>query len=101
MQKVRLANGERAALRASKNEHGAESRKAKVIGHILLADPIYYLIIVSHLKGKNAAIPEGEEIVAYIQGDVVLDPSKFQAANPTMAGNDARLAEKDKQVSQP
>jgi len=45
------------------------------------ATPLGFLV---YARGKNARIPAGAEVTAYITGDFPLDPSKFRApaANP-------------------
>jgi hypothetical protein len=45
------------------------------------AAPLFLLI-----KGKDITIPKGTEITAYINGDVPLDPNKFQPQDSVAAG---------------
>jgi hypothetical protein len=75
---VRLADGEKVALRGIKNEKGG--------GHVgrmatemtvtaIIVWPVAPLFLLQH--GKDVTIPSGTEITAYIHGDTSLDLSKF------------------------
>ncbi len=41
------------------------------------------------MHGKDISIPKGTEITAYVNGDVRLDPAKFQPAEPASAPKEA------------
>jgi hypothetical protein len=78
---VKLASGEKVALRAVKDVQGGGHQGA-ITGAIVAtsivffpAAPLFLLI-----KGKDITIPKGTEITAYINGDIPLDPAKFAAA---------------------
>ena len=74
IESVRLADGQLVPVRAVSDVKG-EGRKALRIATY----PIWPLDI----KGKDATIPAGTEITAYITGDFPLDASKFQTSRPT------------------
>jgi len=75
---VRLANGDKVALRAVKGGTGG-NKKGVVTGAVVAtaivffpAAPLFFFI-----KGKNIEIPKGTEISAYVAADTTLDPTKF------------------------
>src|SRR5215471_3756535 len=76
---VRLADGEIVPVRASKDAKDAGKQVAAKAG---AAQPrvMYWLAatFVFDFKGKDAGIPAGTEITAYIAGDFPLGASKFQ-----------------------
>jgi len=78
---VRLASGEAAPLRMIKDVKGGGHQVAMVGGVVgtALVLPVAapFLLLV---KGKDAVIPKGTEITAYVDGDVSLDPAKFLPA---------------------
>jgi hypothetical protein len=78
VESIRLADDELVPVRAVKDVKGKGNRAAALTGEAgQLAGPLGFLI---YIKGKNATIPAGTEIPAYIMGDFPLDPSKFQDA---------------------
>jgi hypothetical protein len=77
--KVRLADGEKAMLRAVKDAKGGGHTGAMVgamVATSLVVWPAAPLFLLMH--GKDVTIPKGTNISAFIQGDVTLDESKFQ-----------------------
>jgi hypothetical protein len=75
---VRLANGDKVALRAVKGGTGG-NKKGVMTGAVVAtaivffpAAPLFFFI-----KGKNIEIPKGTEISAYVAADTTLDPAKF------------------------
>jgi len=82
---VVLADGERVPLRAVRDVHGGDRSPVMVqtlasagfIGGY--ASPLVFLFYV---KGKDAMIPAGTVITAYIQGDFPLDAAKWERAAP-------------------
>lgn len=81
---VRLGDGEKAALRAVKNSAGS-SHAGTMAGAMVataifvpLAAPLFLL-----MHGKDVSIPKGAEITAYVNGDVTLDPTKFDLKRPS------------------
>lgn len=85
IENIRLADGELVPVRAVKDVKGGGNRAVALTGEAGMAagfafwpaSPLGFLI---YAKGKNATIPAGAEITAYIEGDIPLDPSKFQGA---------------------
>jgi hypothetical protein len=77
--KVRLADGEKALLRAVKDTKGGGHTGAMVgamVATSLVVWPAAPLFLLMH--GKDVTIPKGTNISAFIQGDITLDQSKFQ-----------------------
>lgn len=76
---VRLADGEKAPLRAVREGKGGGHTGAMtgaMIGTAIVFFPAAPLFLFMH--GKDITIPKGTEITAYINGDIPLDPKKFQ-----------------------
>src|SRR5216684_865384 len=89
---VRLIDGEKAPLRAVKEVKGGGHTGAMtgaMIGTAIVFFPAAPLFLFMH--GKDITIPKGTEVTAYINGDIPLDPVRFQpkevkpAADPTVA----------------
>jgi hypothetical protein len=77
--KVRLADGEKAMLRAVKDARGGGHTGAMVgamVATSLVVWPAAPLFLLMH--GKDVTIPKGTNISAFVQGDMTLDESKFQ-----------------------
>jgi hypothetical protein len=75
---VRLADGEKAALRGVKNLSGAGKGGAMTAGIVatsLIVWPAAPFFLFMH--GKDITIPKGTEITVYTNGDMELDPAKF------------------------
>jgi len=83
---VRLASGEKAALRAVKEVSGGGHTGA-MTGAIVATSIVFFPAAPFFLfiKGKDIIIPKGTEITAYINGDISLDPKKFA---PLARGNE-------------
>jgi len=78
--RVRLADGERAPLRAVKEVQGGGHVGAMTTGMVatgILFFPVAPLFLFMH--GKDVTIPEGTEVTAYINGNFVLDRARFQS----------------------
>lgn len=76
---VRLADGEKAALRAVKETSGgghAGAMTAGIVATSLIVWPAAPVFLLMH--GKDITIPKGTEITAYINGDMELARAKFQ-----------------------
>jgi hypothetical protein len=75
---VRLASGEKVALRAVKDVKGSGHQGA-ITGAIVATSIVFFpaapLFLLVH--GKDITILKGTEITAYINGDILLDPKKF------------------------
>ena len=84
---VRLADGEKAALRAVKDSKGG-GHVGAMTGAIVATSIVFFpaapLFLFMH--GKDITIPKGTEITAYISGDTNLNPAKF---NPNLASGPA------------
>jgi hypothetical protein len=76
---VRLADGEKAPLRAVKEAKGGGHTGAMtgaIVGAAIVFFPAAPLFLFMH--GKDITIPKGTEITAYVNGDIPLDSKKFQ-----------------------
>lgn len=81
---VRLVDGEKAPLRAVKEAKGGGHTGAMtgaMIGTAIVFFPAAPLFLFMH--GKDITIPKGTEITAYINGDIPLDPKRFQVPPAT------------------
>jgi hypothetical protein len=77
--KVRLADGEKALLRAVKDSQGGNHTGAMV--GAMAATAIFTLggsALFLLMHGKDTTIPKGTDVTAFVHGSVVLDQSKFQ-----------------------
>jgi len=77
--KVRLADGEKALLRGVKDTKGGGHTGAMtgaIVATSLIVWPAAPFFLFMH--GKDITIPKGTQITAFIQGDVRLDANKFQ-----------------------
>jgi hypothetical protein len=81
---VKLASGEKVALRAVKDLSGGGHQGA-ITGAIVATSIVFFpaapLFLLVH--GKDITIPKGTEITAYINGDIPLDQSKFPVSPAT------------------
>ena len=77
---VRLASGEKVALRAVKETKG-DGRTGVMTGAIVASSILFFPAAPFFLfmKGKDITIPKGTEITAYINGDIPLVQGKFVA----------------------
>jgi hypothetical protein len=77
--KVRLKDGEKVALRASKENQGG-GHVGAMTGAMVATGIVFFpaapLFLFMH--GKDINIPKGTEIAAYISGNIPLDKTKFQ-----------------------
>jgi hypothetical protein len=77
--KVRLADGEKALLRGVKDTQGGGHTGAMtgaMVATAIVIWPVAPLFLFMH--GKDINIPKGTQITAFVQGDVHLDANKFQ-----------------------
>lgn len=87
---VRLVDGEKAALRAVKETKGGGHTGAMTGGIVATAIvffPAAPFFLFMH--GKDTTIPKGTEITAYINGDIPLDPKRFQTETTVKPGTEA------------
>lgn len=89
---VRLASGEKVALRAVKNVKGG-NRAGLMTGMMVATGIVFFPAapVFLFMKGKDITIPQGTEITAYISADIPLDPTKFvpHPANNTSEASSA------------
>src|SRR5215471_12908748 len=81
---VRLANGDKVALRAIKESKGGGHQGAitgAIVGTAIVFFPAAPLFLLMH--GKDITIPKGAEITAYVNGEKELDLAKFDPAHAT------------------
>lgn len=80
---VKLASGEKAALRAVKDMKGGGHTGA-MVGGIVATSIVFFPAAPFFLfmHGKDTSIPKGTEITAYVNGDVKMDMAKFQPPSP-------------------
>ena len=80
---VKLADGEKAALRAVKETKGGGHTGAMtgaIVATSLVVWPAAPFFLFMH--GKDTTIPKGTEITAYVNGSMPLDPAKFVPSSP-------------------
>jgi hypothetical protein len=86
MDSVRLVDGEKAALRATKEVQGGGhtgAMTAGIVGAALIFWPAAPFFLFMH--GKDISIPKGTEVPTFINGNFALDMAKFQPAVPVQA----------------
>jgi len=79
---VKLANGDKAALRAVKGGNGGGHVGAMTAGIVatgIVFFPAAPFFLFMH--GKDITMPKGGEFTAYVNGDTKLDIAKFQPAS--------------------
>ena len=84
--KVRLADGERAPLRAVKEAQGGGHVGAMTTGIVatgILFFPVAPLFLFMH--GKDITIPAGTEVTAYVNGDFSLERARFLSSDASPA----------------
>jgi len=77
--KVRLADGEKALLKATKDARGG-SHTGAMVG-AMAATALFTLggsALFLLMHGKDITIPKGTALMAFVQGDDVLDRSRFE-----------------------
>src|ERR1700691_2690424 len=81
MDSVRLTDGEKAALRATKGGNGGGHTGAMTAGIVatalvcLVCAPLFLL-----MHGKDITIPKGTEVPTFVDGNMPLDLAKYQEA---------------------
>jgi hypothetical protein len=78
---VRMVDGEKVALRAVKDAKGGGHTAGMTIGIVagaLIFLPAAPLFLLMH--GKDISIPKGTDVPSFVNGDMKLDPAKFQMA---------------------
>jgi hypothetical protein len=82
MDSVRLADGEKAALRATQEGKGGGHTGAMTAGIVatgLIFFPAAPFFLFMH--GKDITIPQGTEVPTFVDGSFQLDLTKFQSAS--------------------
>ena len=82
MDSVRLVDGQKAALRAVKEAKGGGHTGGMTVGIVAAAIvfwPAAPLFLLMH--GKDITFPKGTDVPTFVNGDMKLDPVKFQQAN--------------------
>jgi hypothetical protein len=89
---ARLADQEKAALRATKDTQGG-GHVGAMTGAMVATAIVFFPAapLFLFMKGKDITIPQGTEITAFVDGDMHLDMAKFGAAPP--ASGAASVAE--------
>ena len=98
MDSVRLVDGQKAALRAVKDGKGGGHTGGMAVGIVAAAIvfwPAAPLFLLMH--GKDISFPKGTDVPTFINGDMKLDPAKFQQAEggstqPVVAASASNLA---------
>ncbi|MGH9607133.1 MAG: PEGA domain-containing protein [Terracidiphilus sp.] len=87
---VRLADQEKAQLRAVKDGNGG-GHVGAMTGAIVATSIVFFPAapLFLFMKGKDITIPQGTEITAFVEGDMHLDLAKFGATPPVSAGGPA------------
>jgi hypothetical protein len=80
---VKLADGEKAALRAVKETKGG-GHTGGMVGGIVATSLVFWPAAPFFLfmHGKDTTIPKGTEITAYVNGNMQLEPAKFAPVAP-------------------
>jgi hypothetical protein len=75
---VRLADGEKAQLRAVKDSKGG-GHVGAMTGAMVATAIVFFPAapLFLFIKGKDITIPKGTEITAFVQGDMKLDMARF------------------------
>ena len=82
MDSVRMTDGEKAALRATKGGNGGGHTGAMTAGIVatalvcIVCAPLFLL-----MHGKDITIPKGTEVPTFVDGNLPLDLAKFQQAD--------------------
>lgn len=91
MSSVRLADGEMAPLRATKEAQGG-GHQGVVTAGIVATGLIFWPVAPAFLfiHGKDITIPKGTEVPTFINGNFALDMAKFEAPARTQAASQAQ-----------
>ena len=85
---VRLADGERAKLRASQEAKG-KGRQGVMTGAMIATGVLFFPAapVFLLMKGKDVVIAQGTPVTSYVDGDTPLEEAKFESApKPAEAG---------------
>ena len=90
---VKLADGEKAAIRAVKETKGGGHTGAMtgaIVATSLVVWPAAPFFLFMH--GKDTTIPKGTEITAYVNGNMTLDPAKFALIVPAAVASSSPVS---------
>jgi len=93
MDSVRLVDGEKAALRATKEARGGGHVGAMTAGIVatgLIFFPAAPFFLFMH--GKDITIPKGTEVPTFINGNFALDMARFKPAAPVQAPTETQVS---------
>jgi hypothetical protein len=93
MNSVKLADGETAPLRATKEAQGGGHQGVMTAG-IIATGLIFWPVAPAFLfiHGKDITIPKGTEVPTFINGNFALDMAKFRAPAPVQAVSEAQAS---------
>jgi PEGA domain-containing protein len=93
MNSVRLADGETAPLRATKEAQGGGHPGVITTG-IIATGLIFWPVAPAFLfiHGKDITIPKGTEVPTFINGNLALDMAKFREPAPVQAASEAQAS---------
>src|SRR5258708_31200552 len=91
MNHVRLADGETAPLRATKEAQGGGHQGVMTAG-IIATGLIFWPVAPAFLfiHGKDITISKGTEVPTFINGNFALDMAKFRTTAPVQAANEVQ-----------
>ena len=93
MDSVRLVDGEKAALRATKEVQGGGHVGAMTAGIVvtgLILWPAAPFFLFMH--GKDITIAKGTEVPTFVNGNFALDMAKFRAGSPMQANSESQAS---------
>jgi PEGA domain-containing protein len=102
MDSVRLTDGEKAALRATKGGNGGGHTGAMTAGIVataivcLVCAPLFLL-----MHGKDITIPKGTEVPTFVDGNLPLNLAKFQQADSSQQVQTTQPGSPSNAASQP
>jgi hypothetical protein len=81
IEEVRLADGQRAKLRASEEVKG-KGRQGVMTGAMIATGVLFFPAapVFLLMKGKDVVIPQGAPVTSYVDGDTPLEEAKFESA---------------------
>jgi hypothetical protein len=81
IEEVRLADGQRAKLRASQEVKG-KGRQGVMTGAMIATGVLFFPAapVFLLMKGKDVVIAQGAPVTAYVDGDTPLEEAKFESA---------------------
>ena len=93
MNSVRLADGETAPLRATKESQGSGHQGVMTAG-IVATGLIFWPVAPAFLfiHGKDITISKGTEVPTFINGNFALDMAKFRAPAPVQVASEAQAS---------